>query len=117
MIAFFKIVKGFLGNKYALGALLCLAVVSGIWIYGETRWRDGYAAHETEMATAAAEAEKATIKDQARLQGLSVYDLCADYLRARRLPVKACEQLRGLPGERTEPGRDSGPGADGSARP
>ncbi|QFS98897.1 hypothetical protein FIV06_15825 [Labrenzia sp. THAF191b] len=100
MIAAYEIAKRVLGNKYALGALFCLVVLSGIWIYGETRWRAGYATYETELAEGATEAERARVQDETRLKGLSDHDLCAGYLRSRGLPVEACQQLRGLPGER-----------------
>lgn len=97
MIGAAEIARRVLGNKYALGALLCLAVLSGIWIYGETRWRAGYAAYEAEIAEGAAEAERARVQDDTQIKGLSDLDLCRRYLRSRGLPDEACEQLRGLP--------------------
>ena len=94
-----QILKRLLGSKVAVGALLCLAAVVAAKIYGETRWRAGYDAHKLEMDEANAEAERERIKDETRFKGLSIYDVCAEYLRSRGLRVEDCEQLRRVPVE------------------
>ncbi|TYC48697.1 hypothetical protein FMN50_26975 [Rhodobacterales bacterium] len=99
MIAALEVARRVLGNKYAVGALLVIAAGVAVWTYGNIRWSAGYDAYEQKTGKAAAEAERARIKDDSELQALSDYDLCARYLRARGLSVAACTELRRLPGE------------------
>jgi hypothetical protein len=54
---------------------------------------------ETERAAMAVATQKAEMErkgDDALLRTLSDYDLCVEYLRDRRMPVDACESLRGV---------------------
>lgn len=79
----------------AIGALV-LAVPVG---YTIGHWRGdnaGYARHKAEIAVADAKAAAARSKDNEVLRNSSDYDLCVGYLRAQRLPVDDCEQLRGV---------------------
>ncbi|MBG6173063.1 hypothetical protein IWQ55_001365 [Labrenzia sp. EL_208] len=94
-----EILKRLLGSKIAVGALLCLAAVAAATIYGETRWRAGYEAYRLEMVEADADAERERVKDEALFKGLTVHDVCAEYIRSRGLPVADCEQLRRVPVE------------------
>ncbi len=76
-------------------AVAILAYQIGHWV-GET------AAYQRLLAETAAASTKAEMErkgDDAKLQGMSNYDLCVVGLRARRMPVDACQQLRGLRGE------------------
>lgn len=88
-----------LTSRIGLYVVAALAVAGAVWWWGHSQYQAGYAAHETEMAIAAANAEKERRDDDARLQSLSDYDLCTGYLRARGMPVDACDQLRGLPAQ------------------
>lgn len=113
----FETVLRFLGTRTGLVALFCVgAVVAGLY-YGQTRWRAGYDAHRMEMEKAAAAAEADRIKDEIRLQAISDYDLCVEYLARSGVPVGACDELRRLPAERAEPGRHGGAGQGRPAGP
>ena len=91
-----QILKRLLGSKIAVGALLCLAAVAAAKIYGETRWRAGYEAHKLEMVEAAAQAERERIKDEARFKDLSIYDVCAEYLRSRACQSQTVSNCAGF---------------------
>lgn len=117
MIPALPVLKHLVGSKVLLGGLICLGAVVALKIYVNSQWRAGYEAHKMEMAEAAAKAERLRIKDETRLQGLSDFDLCSDYLRARGVSDDACTELRRLPIERSEPGRNSRFGEGGQERP
>lgn len=76
--------------------LIGLAALAAGWWHGREQYRAGYADHQTEMARAAAKAEKDRRDDDAHLQNLSDYDLCVEYLGARGVPVVGCDRLRGV---------------------
>ncbi|MCA1298048.1 hypothetical protein [Stappia indica] len=85
-----------LRSKAGLVGLLMVGVMVAAWWHGRTQYRAGYQAHETEMAVAAAQAEKERQHDDTRLRNLSDHDLCVEYLGARGMPVVGCDRLRGL---------------------
>ncbi len=58
---------------------------------------DGRAALIQEQALAAAAIERERTQDDATIRDLSDADLCRRALRARGLPVDACDQLRRVP--------------------
>lgn len=82
----------------AAGALggAALALLWALLIHGPARFDAGRNDYAGEMARATVEAEKERNSDDAILRGTSDYDLCVGSLRARGMPVDACEQLRGL---------------------
>lgn len=83
-----------LGGAF-LGGVIIAGTVSyfiGHWI-GES---DGYQRFIAELAAANEKAELERKGDDAKLQGMSDYDLCVAGLRDQRVSVDACEQLRGL---------------------
>ena len=98
-----SLLRWFVGSE-AGRLVLVVVVAAALGFVAEQRaWHRGYAAHETEMAEAAAAAERKRTEDDARLQGLSDAELCRDYLRARGMPIDACDQLRGVSGGQSEP--------------
>ena len=91
MIRFFDWLKT--GAGALLGALVA---------YQVGHWREqsaGYDKHVAETAAANLKAELERKGDDAALRGMSDYDLCVVGLRAQRMPVDACDQLRGIRGE------------------
>lgn len=56
----------------------------------------GYDRKIAELAVADGRAEMERRKHDAILQGMSDYDLCRTALSAARMPLDACEQLRGV---------------------
>jgi hypothetical protein len=86
-------------SRAGITAVLIAAAIAFVWWHGREQYRAGYQAHQTEMAVAAAQAEKERISDDAHLNSLSDRDLCVEYLGARGLPVVGCDKLRGLPAE------------------
>lgn len=59
--------------------LIALAVIASFWWHGREQYRAGYADHQTEMARAAAKAEKDRRDDDAHLQTLPADGLCREY--------------------------------------
>lgn len=80
--------------KVAAGVVfgLSLGYPAGYW-RGDNA---GYDRHVAEIAINDGKAEIERKGDDAELQSMSDYDLCVVGLRAQRMPVNACEQLRGL---------------------
>ncbi|GAA2817371.1 hypothetical protein EDC40_103631 [Aminobacter aminovorans] len=75
------------------------ALVAGAIAYQVGSWRGasaGYDKHVAEIAAASLKAELERKGDDAKLQGLSDFDLCVLGLRGNGMPVDACDQLRGL---------------------
>jgi hypothetical protein len=79
-----------------LAVFLVMMAANVLWVIPEAK-RDGLAAYVAEQAAADRKAELERKGDDAKLKGMSDFELCVDGLRSRRLPVSACEQLRGLP--------------------
>ena len=75
------------------------AIVGLVLGYQVGHWRGHIAGYEKLVAQTAAQAVKAEAVrrgDDAKLQGLSDYDLCVVGLRASRVPVEPCDVLRGV---------------------
>ncbi|MER9410298.1 hypothetical protein [Mesorhizobium sp. M0589] len=90
-----------LGVGAAGGAVLAAAVV-----YPVAHWKgdtQGYNRRVAEVAAADLKAELERKGDNAKLNGMSDFDLCVSGLRGNGLPVDACEQLRGVSIEQPEP--------------
>ncbi|MCF6112014.1 hypothetical protein [Mesorhizobium muleiense] len=82
----------------ALGTLI--AAVPVAYLVGHDRGDDaGYDRRVAETAAADLKAELERKGDNAKLRGMSDYDLCVSGLRGSGMPVDACEQLRGVPVE------------------
>ena len=80
----------------ALGALI--AAVPIAYLVGHQRGdSSGYSRRVAEVAAADLKAELERKGDNAKLAGMSDYDLCVSGLRGSGMPVGTCEQLRGLP--------------------
>ncbi|WP_140729846.1 hypothetical protein [Mesorhizobium sp. B2-3-4] len=86
----------------ALCALIA-AVPAGYLIGHWQGDSQGYSRRVAEVAAADVKAELERKGDNAKLQGMSDYDLCVAGLRGNGMPVDACEQLRGVPGEQLKP--------------
>jgi hypothetical protein len=93
------ILLSLLRSKIGLVGLCVIAALAAGWWHGHAQYNAGYQAHETEMAVAAARAEKERISDDDHLNSLSDRDLCVEYLGARGLPVVGCDKLRRVPAE------------------
>lgn len=79
----------------AAGAVLGALLVAGpIYLYGSSQGRQQAAVQQLQSDI---KAERERIVSDAKVQALSDYDFCIQSLRARRMPVDACEQLRGVP--------------------
>jgi hypothetical protein len=79
----------------ALGTLI--AAVPVAYLVGHGRGDDaGYDRRVAETAAADLKAELERKGDNAKLRGMSNYDLCVSGLRGSGMPVDACEQLRGV---------------------
>lgn len=90
----------------AAGALIALPVV---WIIAHNAGHSaGYDLAVAKQAVADLKAEKERNQDDAELAGLSPYDLCIESLTRKRMPIAACEQLRGVQPEQLEPAGDGG---------
>lgn len=79
----------------ALGALIAavpIAYTAGHW-NGDSQ---GYDRRIAEVAAADVKAELERKGDNAKLSGMSDYDLCVSGLRGSGMPIDACEQLRGV---------------------
>jgi hypothetical protein len=96
MINRLSLAAGAIAGGAAVFGLLMLA--NALWVIPAAK-RDGRAAYVAEQAAADRKAELERKGDDAKLKGMSDYDLCVDGLRSRRLPVDACGILRGLPSE------------------
>lgn len=84
--------------KIGCGAIAGALVAASI-TYPIAHWRGHSAGYEKRVAETAAANIRAELQrkgDDAKLQGMSDYDLCAVGLRGGGLPIGACEQLRGL---------------------
>lgn len=87
------------------GALVGAAATFGVfWSFNALLWlpqarEEGRATYVAEQAAADRKAEIERKGDDAKLRDMSDYDLCVDGLRSRRLPVGACNILRGLRAE------------------
>jgi hypothetical protein len=81
-----------------VGLCVAAALAAGWW-HGRAQFNAGYEAHQTEMARAAAEAEKERRDDDARLQGLSDDGLCREYFGTPCLHYDSSDQLRRVPNE------------------
>ncbi|TPK42326.1 MULTISPECIES: hypothetical protein [unclassified Mesorhizobium] len=80
----------------AIGTLVAAVPASytiGHWT-GDTQ---GYNRRVAEVAAADLKAELERKGDNAKLAGMSDYDLCVSGLRGSGMPVDACDQLRGVP--------------------
>lgn len=87
-----------LAGGAALGAVAAFGV---FWPLNALLWlpqarEEGRAAYVAEQAAADRKAEIERKGDDAKLRGMSDYDLCVGGLRSRRLPIDACDVLRGL---------------------
>ncbi|MCJ9696920.1 hypothetical protein MOV76_35750 [Rhizobium sp. PRIMUS64] len=80
----------------ALVAGLLVYVWASVWLVPAARL-EGAEKKVGEIAADAQRQENERKKDDAYLQDRSDYDLCAEYLSARGLPVDECERLRGVP--------------------
>lgn len=80
--------------KIGAGAVFGAVVGFGVGYY--QGHGAGYEKHVAEMAAASVRAEMERKGDDAKLQGMSDYDLCAVGLRGSGVPVSACDALRGL---------------------
>lgn len=86
------------GLKMGGAAITAFALFSALnallWLpAARNEGRDLYVA---EQAAADRKSEIERKGDDAKLRNMSDYDLCVDGLRSRRLPIDACEQLRGV---------------------
>lgn len=86
----------------ALCALIA-AVPIGFMVGKSKGDSQGYDRRIAEVAAADAKAELERKHDDAKLQGMSDFDLCVAALRAGGMPVDACEQLRGVQSEQPKP--------------
>lgn len=91
MIGLFDYLK--IGAGALVGALLAYQV--GHW-RGD---RAGYQRFQAEVAVANTKAEMERKGDDAKLRGMSDYDLCVAGLRDQRLPIDPCAVMRRLPEE------------------
>lgn len=83
-------------------AAIAAALFAGAAAYEVGHWRgdsQGYDRRVAEVAAADARAELERKHDDAKLQGMSDYDLCVAGLGGSGMPVDACEQLLGVSGE------------------
>lgn len=80
----------------ALAALIA-AVPAGYLLGHWNGDSQGYSRRVAEVAAADVKAELERKGDNAKLQGMSDFDLCVAGLRGNGMPVDACDQLRGLP--------------------
>ncbi len=79
----------------AIAAGVAVAVLA----YHLGQWIGESAASQRLLAKTAAASTRAEMErkgDDARLQSMSDFDLCVVGLRAQRMPVDACEHLRGV---------------------
>lgn len=86
------------GRQYAIGAvggfLLFSAVNAFLWL-PEAR-KEGRATLIAEQAAADRKTELERKNDDAKLRGMSDYDLCVGGLRSRGLSIDPCDELRGV---------------------
>ncbi|NTS30653.1 hypothetical protein HQ945_05245 [Phyllobacterium sp. BT25] len=81
--------------KLAAGvALGAIVLGSAVYLAGK---RDGTQQAAVQQLQSDIKAERERIASDAKVQSLSDYDFCIQSLRSRRMPVDACEQLRGVP--------------------
>ena len=78
-----------------LAAFLMMQAVNALWLLPRAR-QEGRAAYIAEQAAADRKAEIERKGDDAKLRGMSDYDLCVDSLRSRRLHTDPCDVLRGV---------------------
>lgn len=78
-----------------LAMFLVMQAFNAVWLLPRAR-EEGRAAYIAEQAAADRKAEIERKGDDAKLRGMSDYDLCVDGLRSRRLPVDPCDVLRGV---------------------
>jgi hypothetical protein len=93
-----------LRNWKALALAVLIAAIPGGYLVGH--WKgdsQGYNRRVAEVAAADLKAELERKGDNAKLAGMSDYDLCVSGLRGSGMPVDACEQLRGVSGEQPKP--------------
>lgn len=86
----------------ALCALIA-AVPIGFMVGKHKGDAQGYDRRIAEVAAADAKAELERKHDDAKLAGMSDYDLCVSGLRGSGMPIDACEQLRGVQPEQPKP--------------
>ncbi|MBY2992503.1 hypothetical protein HF272_13795 [Rhizobium leguminosarum] len=82
----------------AAGALVAGLLVyawASLWLVPAARL-EGAETKVGEIAADAQRQENERKQDDAYLQDRSDFDLCAEYLSARGLPVDECQRLRGL---------------------
>ena len=84
-------------NHWRVAALIgaCLAGL-GLYALGK---HDGRQLERAEYRDNAIEAERKRAGDDEKLRGLSEYDFCVLALRRRGLPVRECDELRGVAAE------------------
>lgn len=86
-----------LRNWKAIALAALVAAVPAAYLVGHGRGDGaGYNRRVAEVAAADLKAELERKGDNAKLQGMSDFDLCVAGLRGNRMPVDACDQLRGL---------------------
>jgi hypothetical protein len=81
--------------KFGIGGAVVLAAVIYHQIDRGFAVKEGHDKAIAEQAAADRRAELERKGDDAALQILTAYDLCVAGLRSNRMPVDACEQLRG----------------------
>jgi hypothetical protein len=79
-----------------LGAGAIVGVIIGYQVGHWIGFDAGYDKRIAEEAVATAKADAERRGDDAKLQGLSDYDLCVTGLRASRMPIEPCSVLRGV---------------------
>jgi len=86
----------------AAGAVLgAMAASASLWAVNSLLWlpqarEEGRASYIAEQAAADQKAEIERKGDDAKLRGMSDYDLCVDGLRTRRLSIDPCRVLLGV---------------------
>jgi hypothetical protein len=99
----FKAILKFLGSsvswiEFGAGAIIAALVIAPIaYEIGHYKGdKAGYDRYKAEQAVANAKVEAVRKQDDAVIRNKDDYTICVDYLRARKLSIDACEQLRGL---------------------
>lgn len=82
---------------FVLALLLFHVINVSVWLPAARE--EGRARLVAEQAAADRKAETERKKDDAAIRNKTDFDLCVDALRARRVPIDACDQLRRLRSE------------------
>lgn len=91
MISRLTLAAGAISGGVAVFALM--QVANALWLIPAAK-RAGRETYVAEQAAADRKAEIERKGDDAKLRGMSDFDLCVDGLRSRRLPVNVCDELR-----------------------